>query len=478
MQTFPQPKYTTLRNPKRPTLGGVVAEVAKRVRGSIPMGWQRHVYDVAHELSLEFPGEWQYQTVIITVPRQSGKSHILGDVHAYRMIAFRDHLAVMTAQTGKDASKRWKQITDSIATDDPDLFDVKRGNGSQIITYKPTGSSLSPFAPRASSIHGDSLSLASIDEAWAFSEVQGNDLEGAISPTFLTVPNSQLWIVSTRGTANSTWLNSLIDKGRKATTDPESRIAFFEWSADEALADADPYSDETLAFHPAIGHTQSARKIRDVGAKASLGEWRRAYLNLPTEQTETAIDMAVWNSLAWNYDPEVIERATPLTPADYVLAWDTAADGSAATIAAAWLNNDGHPETQVIATAPGTHWLRKALDDLSKKGYRAILSDDSGSNRTIHTDLANSAAKGEIIGWKEYGSACQALLDRIREGTITHDGHNAVAKALYGTSIRRSGNVQVIDVAKSTSPQDALRATAIAAWGAMERLATPLVQIF
>ncbi|WP_455952499.1 hypothetical protein [Arcanobacterium haemolyticum] len=475
---FPAPKYATPRNHSLPTLGGVAAAVATQVRGKKPMPWQQHVLEVSHELSREYPGEYQYQTVIVSVPRQSGKSHMLGDIHTHRMLAFRNHLAVMTAQTGKDASKRWKQITDSIATEDPDLFDVKRGNGSQIITYKPTGSSLSPFAPRASAVHGDSLALASIDEAWAFSEVQGNDLEGAISPTFLTVPNSQLWIVSTRGTANSAWLNSLIEKGRAAIHDPSSRIAYFEWSADETLADADPYSDETLAFHPAIGHTQSARKIRDVGAKASLGEWRRAYLNLPTEQTETAIDMAVWASLAWNYDPEVTERIKPQSPADYVLAWDTASDGSAATIAAAWLNNDGHPETQIIATAPGTHWLRKALEDLSKKGYRAIISDDSGSNRTIHTDLANSPAKGQVIGWKEYGSACQALLDRIREGTITHDAHSAVSKALYGTSIRRSGNVQVIDVAKSTSPQDALRATAIAAWAASENLATPLMQIF
>lgn len=474
----PKPKYATQRDVSVPTLGGVVAAVAEKVRGSAPMPWQKYVLDVSHELSTQYPGEWKYQTVIVSVPRQSGKSHMLADIHLHRMLSFHRHLAVMTAQTGKDASKRWKQIVDSINPSGLDKFDIKRGNGAQLVTFLPTGSNLSPFAPRASSIHGDSLALATIDEAWAFSEVQGNDLEGAISPTFLTVPNSQLWIVSTRGTANSAWLNSLIDKGRAAVNDPASRIAYFEWSADEHEADSDPYSDTTLAFHPALGHTQTARKIRDVGSKASIGEWRRAYLNLPTEQTETAIDMAVWASLAWDYDPDTKERPTPASAQDIVIAWDTAIDGSAASIAAAWLDEDNHPQTQIIATAPGTTWLRRALDNLSRQGYRAIISDDSGSNRTLHAELMPMLASGEIIGWKEYGSACQALLDRVREGSLTHDGHPALTKALYGTSIRRSGNIQIIDVAKSTTPQDALRATAIAAWAAVERLATPALQIF
>ncbi|MCI7688939.1 hypothetical protein [Trueperella pyogenes] len=471
-------KYATPRNPANPTLGPIVDTISELVLGQPPMPWQRQVNAVANELSTEHPGEFRYNEIIITVPRQAGKSHVLRQNHAHRLLAYRDHLAVMTAQTGKDAGKRWRALAKTLEELDPARFRFRYGNGHEEILFKATGSTLSPFAPTKSSLHGDSLHMASIDEAWAFTDIQGAELEGAIKPTMLTITNDQLWIVSTRGTANSTWLNQKIELGRASLKDPGSRVAFFEWSADEELAAADPYSDETLAFHPAIGHTQTARKIRDLGSGMSLGEWRRAYLNLPTEQKETAIDLALWSSLAWDYDADHdAERYRPAHPIDICIAWDIALDGSTATIAAGWLDLDGNPATQIVATAPGTKWLSPMLRKLYARGYRVIISDDAGPNRTLQTELAPEMDM-QLASWKEYGSACQALLDRVREGTITHDGHAALREAIECAAVTRSGNVQTFNSGKSTGAIDALRATALAAHAATTRLSSPLVQIF
>ena len=218
------PKFATRRTPANPSLGAVVGHVSKAVRGKTLMPWQQAVADVGCELNPDYPGEWRYDTVIVTVPRQAGKSDLLGAIHTHRLIAYRNHLAVMTAQTGKDAGKRWRAIAKDIPKDDAArLFEIKRGKGAEYIEYLPSGSSLSPFAPTASAVHGDSLNLATIDEGWAFTEAQGRDVEGAIKPTFATIVNSQLWIVSTRGTANSEWLNNKIALGRASVGDPVGR---------------------------------------------------------------------------------------------------------------------------------------------------------------------------------------------------------------------------------------------------------------
>ena len=476
------PKYTTARNPANPTLGGVVDYVSQAIRGKKLMPWQRLVADVACELDPDHPGEFRYTDVIVSVPRQAGKSDLLGAIHTHRMLAYHKHLAVMTAQTGRDAGKRWRNIVDDIpAADLERLFKVNRGKGSEEIRYNPTESRLSPFAPVPNAVHGDSLNLASIDEAWAFTQVQGADIEAAVKPTFLTVPNSQLWIVSTRGTANSAYLNEKIEIGRAATTDPGSRIAYFEWSADEELAEADPYSDATLSFHPAIGYTQSARKIRDLGAgsdSASRSEWRRAYLNLPTETTVTALDLAVWDSLRWNYDPDApAERPRPASPYDIVLAFDVALDGTSATISAAWLNDNDDPETATVATAPGSTWLRPVLRQLKDKGYRAIVADETGTNQTILDDLGVQF-QPTIYRWADYQRANQSFLDRFREGTITHDGNPAIREAIKAATFRTTQKGRVLDASKSAAAVDALRATIIAQHAAREILPAPVIQIF
>ena len=57
------------------------------------MPWQRYVADVACELDPEHPGEWWYHTVMVSVPRQAGKSDLVGAIHLHRMLAFADHRA-------------------------------------------------------------------------------------------------------------------------------------------------------------------------------------------------------------------------------------------------------------------------------------------------------------------------------------------------------------------------------------------------
>ncbi|MDE1654309.1 hypothetical protein PWJ82_03545 [Actinotignum schaalii] len=466
------PKYATARNPARPTLGPLVAKIDEIITGDKFMPWQRWVTDVAWELDPEHPGELYYTEGDITVPRQAGKSKLLEAWHRAGAVMFNGWQSYMTAQTGKDAGKRWRSLVDGLdlAKGNRGLdWKILRGKGQESAEYLPQGSRIMPFPPTDDALHGDHNNLVSIDEMWAFSIDEGIALETAAKPGFLTVPLIMLVRCSTMGTANSAYMNQALELGRRAVKDPQARRFYFEWSAPDEIAAADPYSDEALAFHPAIGHTQTARRIRDLGRGMPVGEWRRSFLNLLTQSKETVIDLAAFDARRWNYDPDTApaERYKPAAPNDIVIAFDIAPGGTSATIYAGWLDPAGFmPCVEQVATAPGTEWLTGALRNLARRGYRRILTDDSGPNRTILQDLPDLEMPITTLSFKEYATACQSLLDRIRSGEIEHDGAPALIEAIENAALKDTSSALSFDPKKSAGAIDALRAMAIAQDGA------------
>jgi len=463
------PKYATTRTPANPTFGARIAATAAFM-GGLLMPWQRQVADVALELDPTNPGAFRYPVVVVSVPRQAGKSFLLRAVMVDRMMAYRNHEILMTAQTGKDARKRWKQINTALRTEKrPGYFRTYASQGSERTEYVRTGSFISPFAPTPKSIHGDSLHLVTVDEAWAFDSESGLALETAINPSQLTIKDSQLWIVSTKGTTSSAYLNNLIRAGREAVKDPTARMAYFEWSADEEKAEQDPYSDETLSFHPAVGHTQTMDKIRSL-ATGDVSAWRRSILNLETLTDTTVIDLAVWDSLAAG-----AERPVP-PPSRAAIAFDVAADRSAATIAAGWIS-DGALNVAVLASAAGVEWLRPRLRSLAAAGYRWVGADDAGPTRTVAADLIDEGLDLSVLSPREYATATQLFLDRVRDGDLVHDGADILRENLTAATTRTLAGVSAWDTNRSAGPIDALRAVTVAAWAASQPAPDP-IQIF
>ena len=428
--------YATLRAPERPSLGPVVAEVSRRVRGRELMPWQAYFADVLCELDPDHPGEWWYKKAVVCVPRQAGKSDVIGAVHTHRLLAFADHRAVMTAQTGKDAGKRWRSYVEDIPDVDESGVTVMRGKGAERLTYDKTGSYLEPFPPTDAAIHGDAIDDCSVDEAWAYTIEQGATIQAAVRPAQATRPLSQFLLLSTRGSeaASGGWLDQEIAAGRAAVNDPASRTLYLEFSADPAAADADPYSDEALAFHPAIGHTQSLRRLRDLASGLPLAEWRRAFLNLPTEGDATAV------------------------------------------IAAAWLDPDGDPVTAVVWSSADVRDLDGYIRRLWADGYRRIVADPTGPTRLVAETLADDGI-GRLGAYTDYQDACQELIDRTRTGTVRHVQSAAVVAAIQAARPRITSRGTDFDAAKSDAPIDALRATALAVHEARQ-LSKPTMQMW
>ncbi len=219
---------------------------------------------------------WRYPVVVITVPRQSGKTTLMRAVLTQRAITRDGSRIFMTAQTGKDAAERWRDIiTDISKTPLADYTDLKMSQGRQVLTFTPNESFIRPFSPKPEALHGYTATDILIDEAFSFDDAQGSDLMGGTSPTMATIDDSQMIIISTAGNPESTWLKSWVDKGREAISNPDAKIAYLEWSS----STDDPYSPDAIDFHPALGRTISRVKLLGEIENNPPSEWRRAYLN-------------------------------------------------------------------------------------------------------------------------------------------------------------------------------------------------------
>src|SRR5660398_328406 len=69
------PRWATSRRSSRDTLGPRIGELAKRL-GTPVMPWQQMVADVGFEIASE-TGLPAYREVIVTMPRQNGKTSLL-----------------------------------------------------------------------------------------------------------------------------------------------------------------------------------------------------------------------------------------------------------------------------------------------------------------------------------------------------------------------------------------------------------------
>lgn len=446
-------------------------EVCARELGEPLIPMQLEAAELINAVDPDRPDHWRYPLVVITVPRQTGKSTLLRAVHLDRLIRplptgypAAPTTIWTTAQRGKDARRRFNDLANRIKTSKAlgQLISHRASVGSEALTFGRV--SLSPFAPVADALHGETSPFISVDEAWAFDELRAATLLAAITPTQQNVPGSQLVVVSTAGTHQSRWLWSLVKAGRESVHDPKSRIGYVEYSADPRFADdgdLDPLDPVALDFHPGIdGGITTREDIAALYPKAGGTEnIRRGFLNLwPSDMDHVASrDMDL-------YDKQIIDLDT--TDREAVYAFDVANDRSGAAIYAATTSPDGTRHIELVKSAPGAAWL--ATDPTLQTnpawydpaGYTAIAAREITAQEATYQDLAAATAD---------------LLAGISDGTITIDATPELREQYEYAITRPAGAGFVFDVRKSPGPIDHLRAAAMAAYKRADTNTIPLI---
>lgn len=394
------------------------------------------------------------------MPRQTGKTTLIRSVGTYRcLVCQRD--VFYTAQTGKDARERWMDLVKLLRVNDALKDHVRVGlrGGSEQITFRERAA-FRVFAPTPESLHGYTPPTVMIDEAFALAAQAGELLMGAIGPAQITIVDKQIWIVSTMGTAESTFLHDWIDRALGGM----ARVALFLWGAGDG---DDPYTPDGVAsFHPGIGFPLNGKTLTPADVLEQIerntrAEYERAYANRRTVTASHLIPVDEWNALR-DDDP-----TPPADPSAVTLSYDVGLDRKSSTIVAAWQGVDDRPRVRVVRSGPGASWLADAVVELrSAWSPRAVAAVGHGPVLEVTAELR---ARGEHVvelGERDFAAATGAFLGGINErggrDAFYHHGGDLLDRSVTGL-VTRAGAVDGVSFSRRHSVGDSSAGIAAAA---------------
>lgn len=420
------PRFATPRRPERQNRGREIAAVARQL-GQPLMPWQQLVADVASEVDPE-SGLPAFREVVVTVPRQSGKTTLVLAYELHRALMWgRPQRIAYTAQTGFDARRKLIDDQAPILLQSPlaaAVEKVQKAQGNEAIVFR-NGSRIDVLASSESAGHGRTLDLPILDEVFADAD---DRREQALLPAMSTRPDAQLFVVSTMGTEGSTYLNRKVETGRSAVVERlGSGIAYFEWSADSSV-DVD-IDDPAVWWScmPALGHTISEDVVRHARQTMSEGDFRRSMLNQKTISDERVIPAGVWGEVCG-------EDVAP--EGRLVFALDVNPERSGAAVAVA----DDQGRGELVEFRPGVGWVVNRVVELSSKWGASVRLDAYSPAGSLADELVSRGVRVERYATREVSYACGSFFDRLMDQKVRVRRHAALDEAAAGARRRSTGD--------------------------------------
>lgn len=447
------PRHATRRNLSLETDGHQVRAVA-RALGTPLIPWQSYAADICGERRAD--GSYEYQVVIITVPRQTGKTTLIRALGTHRALVLgRDFF--YTAQTGKDARERWMDLVKILRVNAAlkDRVTISLRGGSEQVAFSD-GAAFRVFAPTPESLHGYTPPTVCIDEAFAQSASAGELLMGAIGPAQITIRDKQIIIVSTMGTAESVFLHDWIERAIGGMP----RVAILDWGAGD---DVDPYTAAGVEqFHPGVGYVLNGKVLEASDVLEQIdrntrAEFERAYANRRTLTTSHLIPPDRWRDLG---DAGL---AAPTNTRDLTLAYDVGLDRLSSTITAQWKTPTGKVATKVVQAGPGTAWLVDAVDDLVTRWRPTdLVAVGNGPVLEVTAQLRARGHRINELGERDFATACGAFLTLVDTAGLVHD-YDAVLEQSVTGLVTRPGAVDGVAFSRRHSVGDSSAGIAAAA---------------
>lgn len=405
-------------------MGHELGAIARQM-GQPLMPWQQLVADVGLELDPE-TGKPAYREVVVTVPRQSGKTTLVLGWELQRALRWAvPQKIAYTAQTGWDARRKLCDDQAPMLMGSalrPAVERVFRGAGTEAIVFK-NGSRIDVLASTEAAGHGRTIDLGVIDEAFADTD---DRREQALLPAMATRSAAQILTVSTAGTEASVFLRRKVDTGRAAVINGDnSGIAYFEWSADD---DADIDDPAVWAgCMPALGHTINRQVVAHARQTMSEDDFRRSWLNQWTQSEQRVFPVDVWEKVC----------STGTQPdGRLVFAVDVNPERSAAAIAV----GDQFGNVELVEFRPGVSWVVDRTVELAQKWDASVVLDAYGPAGSLFESLQAGGVRIEKLSSRQVAYACGSFFDAVSDGKISIRNHVALDAAVGSARRRVSGD--------------------------------------
>jgi hypothetical protein len=450
------PRFATRRRRERESFGGELADIGRKL-GQPFMPHQSLIAAAGCEVD-PVSGLPAYREVIVTVPRQSGKTTLFLTWQVQRCVSPRwahPQRSVFTAQSGKDARDKWLDELFPLLRRSkamrPLIRRIYEGMGNEYVAFR-NGSLIRLLSSSSSSGHSKTLHQAVLDEVWHDQDFRR---EQGLRPAMITMADAQLLVCSTAGTELSVVLDRKVAAGRLAAQEDTGHgIAYFEWSAPEGW---DPDDEESyFSFMPALcpdppcrcgrgrwRHTVTLDALRSERASMEPAEFARAYGNVP-DRSRVASSVAVMPGWAQCAD------AASRVDGRVAVGFSVAPDRSWSSVAVAGLRADGLGHGEVIQRRPGTVWLGDYLEGLCGRVDPVVtVLNPAGAAAAFEKELiargwSVKPAPGrrllQLTGMREFAAACGELVKDVADQRFRHLGQEPLDDAVSAARTRPLGD--------------------------------------
>ena len=504
------------------SLGFQVIDFAREVLGVILLPWQRAA--LIRMLELRPDNSLRFQTVVVLVARQNGKSTLAQILTIWLLCIYGWPLILGTAQDLDVAEALWEEVVEIVQGNDElaaSIENIVKVNGKKALVLD-TGSKYKVKAANRRAGRGLSGNLVLLDE---IREHQNWDAWGAITKTTMARAESLILALSNAGDITSRVLRYLRLLGHKAIGDPDGINAaeadsehgptqfdldtMARFAPDEPDEDEDEFDgldlddleeedleqdEETLCLLEWSATPGRDRRDKQGWRQAnpSLGysiTWRKVAAACKTDpewifRTEV---LCQWNDGATSgpFEPGSWESTTIATTRDAegreVIASDTdrivgnvvagigqSTTGSLVYIALAGWRADGDAQVEVVTGRYGDDWVQEWLASPDRKGrIRAVTGQKAGAPESsiLKRLKADNQFRMPVIDMDLVGAHHDAY-EWLRRKSVHHPPLAQLDLAAQ-TAERKtlSGGAWVVDHVNSPTDVSALKAWIAALWG-------------
>lgn len=466
--------------PTRPTPSSTprLSEVARHVvipKGIATTAWPRVVAQCA-DMGVTFDA-WQHGVgsialgkrkngkyaatvggVVLSIPRQVGKTFLVGMIVIALCILFPGSTWLWTAHRTRTATKTFQTLQGMVKRRKiwPHVESVRTANGEQEIRFR--NGSVIMFGAREQGFGRgfDEVDGEVFDEGQILTEKALEDMVAATNQSRQPA-GALLFFMGTPPRPGDNG-DEFANRRSKALSGKADNMVYVEFSADP---DADPDDREQWAkanpSFPLRTPVESMERMRenltdeDSFKREALGIW------------DVVGDNRVIDEKSWS----LIADAASMATERLALAVDVSPDRSVGSVSLAGQRPDGLWHVELDEQRTGTGWIAPwIIARCQRNNIRAVVIDGASPAASIIDELTKAKVKVTVIGAREMAAACGQFFDAAMQQAMRHTDQPQVNVALSVGSKRPLGDAWAWNRKTATSDITPIVAATLALWGA------------
>jgi hypothetical protein len=399
-------------------------------------------------------GGYAAGTVVLSVPRQAGKTFDIGGLVFADSIINPGTTTIWTAHRFKvaretfDVLRGWARASELAAH--IDCSAITTGAGNETIPFR-NGSRIVFAARERGAIRGFSaVSRLILDEAQILTDAALSDL----APTMNTVANPQMILTGTPPKAADA--GDVFTRLRTEALRGESDgVLYVEFSA---ASDADPDDrGQWRAANPSHPGRTSEKAIVRLRQLLTGEDFRREALGI-WDATSAHL---VFGSGAW----EACKAPEPHGLTMLAVGVAVSRNLTSSAIVAAGVDGDGNTVVKPLRVADEVGWVPAEVKRLQDEHGVPAVIDGGGPGASLIPGLQADGVRLRVAATKDVLDSCERFHELVRGGTLRHAGYPELDRAVAGATQRSVGERWAWGRRQSSEDISPLEAATLAAWG-------------